>query len=315
MAGYHLRVIRSAYLVAAAWGSALTWRLQRLQAAERVRPAAVRHDPGAPALLLSPHLDDAVFSCWSVLTAPAELRIANVFAGIPPSGFLTPWDEWCGATESAHVVRTRLAEDRVALALAGREAANLPLLDAQYQSRRPTLAEIDAEVAAVAPAASLVYAPAAVGVPHHDHRLVREYARALAAAGMPLVLYADFPYAVRSGGWPAWVREGQGSAAHPFWGPALRGVARRADAAVAVLAPDAARAKVEAMRTYRTQFRVLDHKGELSDLAISGREVFWRLPPAAARAGDGDQPAAGGVATRAPWSSPRSVPSSTSSSS
>src|SRR5439155_26817757 len=44
------------------------WRLAAPLLDIRLRPR-LRHDPSAPSLMLSPHLDDAVINCWSVLTA------------------------------------------------------------------------------------------------------------------------------------------------------------------------------------------------------------------------------------------------------
>jgi hypothetical protein len=35
------------------------------------------------AVILSPHLDDAVLSCWHLLTGPGEVEVINVFAGVP----------------------------------------------------------------------------------------------------------------------------------------------------------------------------------------------------------------------------------------
>ena len=82
---------------------------------------------------------------------------------------------------------------------------NLPLLDSQYRtgSSQPSLAEIDGHLAREVPAASRVYAPAAIGA-HPDHRLTRLYARRLPAAGLPVTLYAELPYCVLHG-WPHWV--------------------------------------------------------------------------------------------------------------
>src|ERR1700684_3438790 len=79
---------------------------------------ALRVDPRAPLLLLSPHWDDAVFDCWALLTDPAELHVINVFAGIPQVGRLTRWDRITGAVESAARARERIAEDADALARA-----------------------------------------------------------------------------------------------------------------------------------------------------------------------------------------------------
>src|SRR3954468_1605952 len=41
--------------------------------------------------ILSPHLDDAVLSCWHVLTGPGEVAVVNVFAGVPPAGAPVGW--------------------------------------------------------------------------------------------------------------------------------------------------------------------------------------------------------------------------------
>ena len=49
----------------------------------------LRHDPGGPYLVLSPHLDDAVIDCWSVLTDSGDVRVVNIFAGVPSPG------RWC----------------------------------------------------------------------------------------------------------------------------------------------------------------------------------------------------------------------------
>ena len=71
-------------------------------------------------VVLSPHLDDAVLSCWHVLTKPGQLTVINVFTGVP-AGLSAPawWDQYTGATESAERVRERIEEDRRALALVG----------------------------------------------------------------------------------------------------------------------------------------------------------------------------------------------------
>src|SRR5947208_3206705 len=86
--------------------------------------------------ILSPHLDDAVLSCWHLLAGPREVAVLNVFAGVPPAGEPAGWwDRLVGDpdADAATVVRARRAEDRAALALAGRAATNLGFLDRQYR--------------------------------------------------------------------------------------------------------------------------------------------------------------------------------------
>jgi LmbE family N-acetylglucosaminyl deacetylase len=245
-------------------------------------------DPNAPALVLSPHFDDAVINCWSVLTSDADVRVVNVFAQAPAAGSTTLWDRICGAEDSRAHMQERLREDAEALAVTGREALNLPFLDSQYRRGRPALARLDAALAAVVPAASAVYAPAGLGFePHVDHVLVRRLALAASRNGVPVSLYADVPYAVAFG-WPAWVT---GAAApdrldlDAFWQRLARevpAIANLRDAEVARLPAAESQRKLAAMRAYRTQFAALDGGsiGLLQNPLIHGFEVFWTVKPA-----------------------------------
>ena len=97
---------------------------------------------GRDAVILSPHFDDAVLSCWHLLASAGEVLVVNVFAGEPPAGTLGWWDRLAGATDSAAAVRARIEEDRQALALAGRTAVNLPFLDSQYRQADQAPGEI-----------------------------------------------------------------------------------------------------------------------------------------------------------------------------
>jgi hypothetical protein len=275
----------------AAWAYATRWRVaSRRRSLGSAHPSLrpnVRVDPAAPALLLSPHLDDAVFDCWSVLTSGHKQRIVNVFAGVPSPGFVTAWDRACGAAESAAHVRARIAEDSEVLGRIGHRADYLSFVDAQYRAGHPSAMALDRAVSDVAPAASLVYAPAALGFAPPDHLLLRAYAQLLARHEMPVVLYADLPYAVRAGRWPAWVRDGARQARDvddAFWRPALRAMPEIIDVEVVRLPPDIASAKLAAMRAYRTQFPGLDHDGRLSDPSTHRYEVFWKLRRTAAHA-------------------------------
>jgi LmbE family N-acetylglucosaminyl deacetylase len=252
---------------------------------ERRFRARLRFDPQAPELLLSPHWDDAVLDCWSVLTSERQVTVANLFAGVPPPGRLAPWDAITGATDSAVRARERIAEDARALARAGRTPVNLPFLDAQYRvgSGAPTLGELDGAIATVRTSASCVYVPAGVGG-HLDHLLARRYGRMLLRAGLPVTLYADLPYCVLHG-WPHWV---DGTEPDPhrnveaFWLEFLKGVPELPglrSAHVVRLDDSAANAKLAAMRCYETQFAGLDYGAGrlLSDSEIHRFEVRWEL--------------------------------------
>jgi LmbE family N-acetylglucosaminyl deacetylase len=252
----------------------------------RVASRLVR-DPNAPAVVLSPHFDDAVINCWSVLTGDDDVRVVNVFAAAPAGGSTTLWDRICGASDSSVHMRARVSEDLKALGRAGRTAINLPFLDSQYQRRRPSLARLDAALAEALATAAAVYAPAGLGFdPHPDHVLVRRLAVAASRNGVPVHLYADVPYAVAFG-WPDWVTgtsAGERIDVDAFWQRLERDVPSIASlrgAKVVRLSPEAAERKLEAMCAYRTQFAALDGGsiGLLRNPLIHGFEVFWEVAP------------------------------------
>jgi hypothetical protein len=254
---------------------------------ERSFQTALRHDPQAPELLLSPHWDDAVLDCWTVLSGDRDVSVINVFAGIPAPGRVTMWDAITGATDSAERARERIAEDAVALAGAGRKPLSLPFLDHQYRrSGAPSLSDLDRAVAGHVRQTSRVYVPAGLGS-HPDHLLARRYGRMLRRAGLPVTLYADVPYCILHG-WPHWV---DGREPDPnrnvdvFWLSFLEDVTEMPplrEAEVLRLAPNVAAAKLQAMRSYRTQFPALSYGATelLADPALHGFEVRWQLPRA-----------------------------------
>jgi hypothetical protein len=228
--------------------------------------------------LLSPHLDDAVLSCWHVLSGPDEVDVVNVFAGIPngrPAEAV--WDRLTGARDSAQRMRDRLEEDRGALARAGRAAVSLPLLDAQYRGDDPSPPVLDALAGRLA-RGTVVYAPAALST-HVDHRLVRDAGLALRRRGFEVRLYADLPHALAFG-WPAWVT---GACPDPHVDPEAWWRSRLAPAGIelAELEPepqalddDVFERKLEALREYATQLPVLRRLAPLEELR---HELVWRL--------------------------------------
>jgi LmbE family N-acetylglucosaminyl deacetylase len=256
------------------------------QAQDRGFSSRLRFDPAAPVLLLSPHPDDAVIDCWSVLTRSGPVQVVNVFTAPPPPGTPpTVWDRLCGATDPVRLMADRAAEDRAALALAGRTPVNLPFVDLQYRGsgRSPLLRELDSEVCSRLEAASAVLAPACLGTRHDDHRFARRYALRLRSAGLPVTLYADVPYCVEFG-WPHWVTgvpRSQRLDVDATWRAdlAASGI-QDVEPTVVALGEERGRAKLEAMRAYATQFEGLNGGplGRLENPLIHGYEVFWAVP-------------------------------------
>jgi hypothetical protein len=116
---------------------------------------------------------------------------------------------------------------------------------------------------------------------------------------MPVALYADLPYCVFHG-WPHWVdgREAEPNRnVDPFWSQFLPGAAEMPalrEARVLRLDDDAARAKLDAMSAYATQFPALSFggRGMLADPEIHRYEVSWELGAGA------DAHSGGGVSAR-----------------
>jgi LmbE family N-acetylglucosaminyl deacetylase len=247
-----------------------------------------------PTAILSPHLDDAVLSCWHVLSDPDdEVSVINVFAGVP-EGLRAPawWDEFTGATDSAERVRERIEEDRRALALARRQPTNLGFLDAQYRDRDQPLGPILKQIEGQLPPDAHIYAPAAFA-DHPDHLLVREAALALREAGLNVSLYADLPHA-NVHGWPAWVpgagRPATKDLAALAWERALKSTglaAAQLSPTVHALDDEARDRKMAAVRMYRTQIRALEQFVDrpLSDREALGYEVDWTTGQALRAAG------------------------------
>jgi LmbE family N-acetylglucosaminyl deacetylase len=256
------------------------------------------------AVILSPHFDDAVLSCWSVLSGSREVEVVNVFTGVPgPGADLHEGERLTGARDVVARARERADEDRAALALAGARVRNLDLLEHPHwvAGRRPQrrpwrrlargpfagpdeagrrLRELLDARAAEVDAAARVYAPAALGG-HPDHVVVRELACRLLRDGVEVSFYADQPYCYAYG-WPHWV---VGEEPDPYLD-----VARlwRRDLDTASVSFDGLHAdvvrldrdhadKVRALRLYRTQFPVLEGGANrrVSDPALTGWEVFW----------------------------------------
>ena len=225
-------------------------------------------------LVLSPHLDDAVLSAWCDLPGAV---VANLCTAVPPSGVVGDFDRAKGAIDGAAFMAARREEDSVALALADvGSRIELGFLDAQYRDR-----PLDPDaIRAALPPAERILAPAGLGG-HPDHVAARE---AALATGAMVTLFADLAFAARVG-WPSWVT---GEEPRRHWRPEARwelflaAVPGRLTPRAIALDAEQLAAKERALRTYATQFEVLNGGpvNRLLNPAVLGFEVRWDVGPA-----------------------------------
>lgn len=171
-------------------------------------------------LYISPHLDDAVFSCGGLIarqrSAGDDVQVVSIFAGDPPLGELTPFAyelhrRWGG---EGSPMGLRRAEDLVACGRLGASVVHLTFPDAIYRRADggealyadseslfgPPPADEAALVGAIVealdrsiPLGAEVYLPLGIGG-HVDHLLAR---RAGERVARPAWYYREIPYALR----------------------------------------------------------------------------------------------------------------------
>lgn len=157
------------------------------------------------ALIVSPHLDDAVLSCGQFLAGRPDVIVATVFAGIPEDTITTAYDRKCGFELSHEAMATRRREDEVAVMLLGGQHVHLPHLDDQYQLYDSRGGEPpENQVATVAKSLRNVvrkfrpeFIVGPVGIQHPDHEVVRDAVLTL-DEDVPLYLYEELPYRVNT---------------------------------------------------------------------------------------------------------------------
>jgi LmbE family N-acetylglucosaminyl deacetylase len=168
------------------------------------------------ALALSPHLDDAAFSCGGTLAKLAgagwDVTVATAFTrSVPdPQGFALACQLDKGLPPEVDYMAIRRAEDAEACARLGARPLWLDLPEAPHRGYADAAAlfgpphETDAILAPLSRAlaalmaegSDLLLAPQAVGG-HVDHVRLVEAIQAVVPARMPMLWWTDFPYAAR----------------------------------------------------------------------------------------------------------------------
>ena len=156
--------------------------------------------PASPALVFSPHLDDAVLSLGNVIAAHPGSVVVTVLAGMPPDeSRTTEWDTSCGFGSAGESMRERWAEDEAAVAVLGGSVIHLDFLDRQYGKADGSSITLEIERLITEHADRELYGP--LGVWHPDHRRVSDaFLDAVSSSGTDCVLYADIPHYANAGG-------------------------------------------------------------------------------------------------------------------
>lgn len=172
-------------------------------------------------IFLSPHLDDAVYSCGGILheliNHGVAVEVWTLFTADPPEGNLSSFAQSLHARwkESANPYWIRREEDKHALELLGAAWRHLYYPDCIYrrhpQSHEPIikrdgdlfsagyvvenelLANLVTDLQSRLPRNADVVSPLGMGG-HIDHRITRMAAELL---GKPLWYFADYPYAAK----------------------------------------------------------------------------------------------------------------------
>jgi LmbE family N-acetylglucosaminyl deacetylase len=256
-------------------------------------------------IYLSPHPDDAVFSCGGMIhqqvQAGARVVVVTFCTGDPPAGPLSDFaqtlhDRWAPGTHTpaGAIIAARRREDLAALSGLGAETVHLDVPDCIYRlnpaTGLPLYASRSAIFGSLHPSEqSLIrrtagklstllhgfgrhhlYVPLGVGQ-HVDHQLTR---RAAETAGGVYAYYEDYPYiAQESEHWP-----GPGE-------PGPHG--RPLTAELVYLAEPDLCARLDAMTRYESQFSTFWSSRDELDQAVRGftshvgvqapAERIWRL--------------------------------------
>jgi LmbE family N-acetylglucosaminyl deacetylase len=214
-------------------------------------------------VVVSPHLDDAVFGCSALIAAHPGATVCTVFAGVPPATQPLPkWDAICGFTNAREAMLQRRSEDRAALDILRARPCWLDILDEQYREDPPA-ERVACEAARVLreQEPKLVAIPA--GLLHGDHEIVHEAVVGLLehSNGCRWVLYEDAMYRQVDGALEERLTR--------LRSRGLRVTPRRVRAA--------SRRKKSAVQCYASQLRGLGSEGPPGYEDVYREEGYWDL--------------------------------------
>ncbi|CAP42734.1 PIG-L deacetylase family protein [Bordetella petrii] len=155
-------------------------------------------------VVISPHFDDAVFSCGEWLAARPGGTVLTVYSGVPShTAPLPDWDRRCGFERADQAVMARHEENRAAMAVLGARGLGLGLLDDQYQGPANEAGRITGMLAAALTTLRPAVILAPLGLFHRDHLRVSDAAltvwRLFSTLGSSWLMYEEALYRRKPG--------------------------------------------------------------------------------------------------------------------
>lgn len=224
---------------------------------------------GGRLMVVSPHLDDAVFGCGELMARIPGSLCVTVFAGLPEDpGVVTDWDRDAGYESALEALACRRGEDAAALRVLDAEPQWLPFTDDQYGEPLSRLAD---DIASTLDALIVCHQPGTVAIPlglfHRDHEATHRAALEVLEAwpGCDWLAYEDALYRRIPGLLEARLA-------------ALVTAGLRVDPLYRL--PVAANSiKRQAVRRYDSQLRALARPSGPGYADLFAPEVGWRLRP------------------------------------
>ncbi len=142
-------------------------------------------------IVLSPHLDDAVWSCHGLLEGAT---VVTICAGIPSASTPpTQFDKRAGFRSAANAMRARRREDEAAAVLAGFTVRHLNYLDHGYGVEQDMVSAVEEALADVGEGEPVI---GPLGLRHPDHqRIAYAFAAVAHRDRLNAWLYEELPYA------------------------------------------------------------------------------------------------------------------------
>ena len=167
-------------------------------------------------LIISPHLDDAVFSLGGLIAKEPQItKVVTIFSGAPSKPLIRIWDICCGFKNSKEALIKRIDENILALCSLGinkQQIINLQYVDNQYRSsflglikdstleeiEKSILVEIELLIKNEGTRNLKIFAP--MSFTHKDHKMVHDILikfyknNTESNKKICLYLYQDIPY-------------------------------------------------------------------------------------------------------------------------